>query len=247
LLSLDEPVDRPLPELAGARVQRHIDGPLHDTVPAVPLGWVRELLTFTFGFGAAVEMFISAEPWPFVKAADEVKLCTLGPPSPAEQPDPDIWVAVLESLPLLGQPGERWLYNTGASVLGVLVARAAGMSFGEVLHTWIFQALAMADTALFSEDTERLATAYRPTELALEVWDPPEGLEQCPGLRRWSGGARVDSRRSARFRPHALSWGGRGTGTGERRRDDARSAQRGTETSGRPRVPWRRQPGLVSR
>jgi CubicO group peptidase (beta-lactamase class C family) len=44
-----------------------------------------------------------------------------GPPNPDVQPDADTWIAGLGSLPLIAQPGERWLYNTGASVLGVLV------------------------------------------------------------------------------------------------------------------------------
>jgi CubicO group peptidase (beta-lactamase class C family) len=41
-------------------------------------------------------------------------------------------VSGLGSLPLIAQPGERWLYNTGASVLGVVVARAAGQAFEDV-------------------------------------------------------------------------------------------------------------------
>ena len=71
-------------------------------------------------------MFISPTPWPVVSAERELGLATLGPPDPDEQPDPDTWIANLGTLPLLAQPGERWLYNTGASVLGVLLARAAG-------------------------------------------------------------------------------------------------------------------------
>ena len=51
LLALDEPVDRLLPELAGRRVLRRMDGPLDDTVPARRAITVRDLLTFTFGFG----------------------------------------------------------------------------------------------------------------------------------------------------------------------------------------------------
>ena len=30
------------------------------------------------------------------------------------------------TLPLMHQPGEGWMYNTGADVLGVLIARAVG-------------------------------------------------------------------------------------------------------------------------
>lgn len=49
LLTLDEPVDRLLPELANRRVLRRLDGPLDDTVPAHRPITVRDLLTFTFG------------------------------------------------------------------------------------------------------------------------------------------------------------------------------------------------------
>src|SRR5713226_3506728 len=70
LIGLDEPVDRLLPELAGRRVLRRMDGPLDDTVPAVRSITTRDLLTFTFGFGFVVEMFMSARPWPVVAATD---------------------------------------------------------------------------------------------------------------------------------------------------------------------------------
>ncbi len=132
------------------------------------------------GLGAAFEMYTSPEPWPVVTAADELRLCTLGPPNPAEQPEPDTWIASLGSLPLLAQPGERWLYNTGASVLGVLVARAAGTTFSEVLSTRIFAPLAMSNTSLSTTDTDRLATAYVPTAEGLDVWDPPDGAWSTP-------------------------------------------------------------------
>jgi CubicO group peptidase (beta-lactamase class C family) len=161
LLDLDEPVDRLVPELAGRRVLRRIDGPLDDTVPARRAITVRDLLTFTFGFGSAAEMQTAPEPFPVMRAASELHLSTLGAPNPAEQPDPDTWIAGLGSLPLLAQPGERWLYNTGASVLGVLLARAAGQPFGTVLRTRLFEPLGMRDTGFWTSQTDRLATAYR--------------------------------------------------------------------------------------
>jgi CubicO group peptidase (beta-lactamase class C family) len=180
VIALDEPVDRLLPELSGRRVLRRPDGPLADTTPAQRPITVRDLLTFTFGFGAAAEMFAAATPWPVVQAADELRLGTLGPPDPDTQPDPDTWVAALGTLPLLAQPGERWLYNTGASVLGVLAARAAGVSYPEFLRSRIFDPLGMRDTAFFAADTSRLATSYRPTPEGLAVWDPPDGAWSHP-------------------------------------------------------------------
>lgn len=159
LLALDEPIDRLVPELADRRVLRRMDGPLDDTVAAVRPITVRDLLTFTFGFGMTMEMFMAPQPWPVVAATTDMHLSTIGPPSPADQPDPDTWIKALGSLPLLAQPGERWLYNTGAAVLGVLLARAAGMPLPDVLRTRIFIPLGMGDTAFWAEDTARLATA----------------------------------------------------------------------------------------
>jgi CubicO group peptidase (beta-lactamase class C family) len=180
LVGLDEPVDRLLPELADRRVLRDLAGPLDKTVPAERAITARDLLTFTFGFGLATEMFVATGPLPIVVAADEARLSTIGPPDVATQPDPDTWIAGLGSLPLMAQPGERWLYNTGASVLGVLLARAAGQSFGEVLRTRIFERLGMWSTAFWAAEPGRLATAYRPvpgpdSHGGLEIWDAPDG------------------------------------------------------------------------
>ena len=179
-LGLDEPVDRWLPELTQPRVLRRMDGPLDETVPAQRPITVRDLLTFTFGFGMLMDMFLAPEPWPVVVAANELRLATLGPPNPAVQPDPDTWIAALGSLPLLAQPGERWLYNTGAQVLGVLLARTAGQPLAEVLRTRIFEPLGMRDTAFWAANTARLATAYAPSADGLQVWDPPDGQWSQP-------------------------------------------------------------------
>ncbi len=180
LLDLDEPVDRLLPELANRRVLRRMDGPLADTLPATGPVTVRGLLTFTFGFGMAMDMFMAAEPWPVVAAAGEAGLATIGPPQPDDFVDPDTWIARFGELPLLAQPGERWLYNTGAHVLSVLCARAAGTSYDQVLSTRIFEPLGMRDTGFHPEDVGRLATAYQPTPDGLVVWDPPDGQWSRP-------------------------------------------------------------------
>ncbi|MGO8959668.1 MAG: serine hydrolase domain-containing protein [Streptosporangiaceae bacterium] len=189
LIGLDEPVDRLLPELSDRRVLREMSGPLDDTVPANRAITTRDLLTFTFGFGFVVEMFMAAEPLPVVVASNEARLSTIGPPDPDVQPDPDTWIAGLGSLPLLAQPGERWMYNTGASVLGVLAGRAAGQSFGEVLRTRIFEPLGMKDTAFWTAQTDRLATAYRSGPDGLEAWDPPDGkYSRPPAFEDGAGG-----------------------------------------------------------
>jgi len=190
LVGLDEPVDRLLPELADRRVLRELAGALDDTVPAQRAITTRDLLTFTFGFGFVLEMFMSSAPLPIVVASDEARLATIGPPDPSTQPDPNTWIAALGALPLMAQPGERWMYNAGASVLGVLASRAAGQRFGDVLRTRIFEPLGMSQTAFWTAETDRLATAYRGTpDSGLEVWDPPEGsYSRPPAFEDGAGG-----------------------------------------------------------
>jgi CubicO group peptidase (beta-lactamase class C family) len=176
LLSLDQPITRLLPELGSPRVLRDMGGPLDDTVPADREITVRDLLTFTFGFGMHIGMFTSESPWPIVVAATEAHLATIGPPDPKAAPGPDEWIRRLGSLPLMAQPGERWLYNTGAQVLGVLCQRAShASSYEEALRSRLFEPLGMKQTSFLASDLTKLATAYVGTPDGLSVWDPPGG------------------------------------------------------------------------
>ena len=121
-LRLDEPIDRLLPELADRKVLRRLEGPLEETVPANRPITVRDLLTLRMGFG-----MLMAPPgtYPIQKAISELQLFQ-GPAQPQTPPGPDEWIRRFGTLPLMHQPGERWMYHTGSDVLGVLIARAAG-------------------------------------------------------------------------------------------------------------------------
>lgn len=193
LLKLDEPVDRWLPELADRRVLRRPDGPLDDTVPAQRPITVRDLLTFTWGFGMQGAMLMAAEPWPIFTATVERKLAALGPPQPATVPDPDTWMARLGELPLLAQPGERWLYQTGSQVLGVLASRRAAAPFDRVLKERLLDPLGMRDTGFHAADTTRLATAYGRRNGRLEVTDAPDGQWSRPPAFADGGAGLVSS------------------------------------------------------
>jgi CubicO group peptidase (beta-lactamase class C family) len=193
LLELDGPVDGLLPELADRRVLRRPDGPLGQTVPAERPVTVRDLLTFTWGFGMQGAMFTSPEPWPVVTAAMERQLSAFGPPQPGTTPDPDTWIARLGELPLLAQPGERWLYHSGSQVLGVLAARAAGAPFGDVMRERVLGPLGMTSTGFHAADASRLAAAYEKRDGLLVVSDPPDGQWSRPPLFPDGGGGLVSS------------------------------------------------------
>ncbi len=174
-LRLDEPVDRLLPELADRRVLKRLDGPLDEVVPANRPITVRDLLTFRMGFG-----IVMAPPgtYPIQNAVSEL-LIFQGPPRPQAPPAPDEWIRRLGTLPLMHQPGEKWMYNTGSDVLGVLIARASGQPFEAFLRERIFEPLGMKDTAFSvpAAKLDRLATSYwtNPATGSLELYDSAEG------------------------------------------------------------------------
>jgi CubicO group peptidase (beta-lactamase class C family) len=152
---LDEPVDRLLPELAKPRVLSRADGPLDDTVAANRPITVRDLLTFRMGYGLPM----GPAQTPHQKAMAEAQIFGLKPPTPHK---PDEWIKRLGALPLLHQPGERWMYHVGSDVLGVLIARASGMPLEQFLKERLFEPLGMKDTGFSvpASKTERLSSCY---------------------------------------------------------------------------------------
>ena len=178
-LRLEDPVDDLLPELANPRVLVDPLGPLDgDTVPAHRPITVHDVLTFRLGWGMD---FTAPWPQPLVEAMGSLELGT-GPPLPQQPPGPDEWIRRLGTLPLLHQPGTRWLYNTGSDVLGVLIGRAAGQPFEQFLTARVFEALGMADTGFVATDTARLGSCYvvEPESGERVVFDPPDGQWATP-------------------------------------------------------------------
>ena len=143
VLDLDGPVEPWLPELADRRVLRHEGADLDDTVPAERPITLEDLLSFRPGIGV-LPHFPAVHPIQHAYAA--AALGGDGPPGRVPQPGPDEWMRRLGELPLIAQPGERWLYNTGADLLGVLLARAGGAELGTVLRRRVFDPLGMSDT-----------------------------------------------------------------------------------------------------
>lgn len=187
-LRLDAPVDDLLPELAGRRVLKHHDGPLDQTQPARRAITLRDLLTLRLGIGHVMDRWGEL---PIHQAFREINILQ-GPPHPDTTVPPDEWMRRLGTLPLVYQPGERWLYDLGIDVLGVLIARAAGQPLETFLRERIFEPLGMKDTA-FSvqpDDVHRLATAYETgADGALAVYDVPAGeWSRPPAFPSASGG-----------------------------------------------------------
>lgn len=183
-LRLDDPVEDLLPELADMTVLVDPKGPLDATVPAVRPITVRDVLVGTLGTGMVV-----AEPGT-VPVADA--LTALGG-LPADE-----WIRRLGELPLVHQPGERWMYDTNADLTGVLIARATGMSLGAAVRERICTPLGMADTGFTVSpgNISRLATAYERDNAVTggpAVEDGPDGRWTRPPVFESGGGGLVST------------------------------------------------------
>lgn len=165
VLAVTDPVERFLPELAGMRVLRRLDGPLEDTVPLERPVTVEDLLTMRLGFGFVFEADCAA-----VDVAAQAGL-GIGPPDPSVPLSPDAWIDRFAKLPLLEQPGTVWRYDLAYAVLGVVLARAGGRPLGELLGERLFDPLRMRDTA-FVAPPGRLPTSFAAGDSGLVVFDP---------------------------------------------------------------------------
>jgi CubicO group peptidase (beta-lactamase class C family) len=186
-LRLDDSVEPLLPELANRRVLKRVDGPLDDTVSAQRAITLRDLLGMTWGLGQ-----IMADParTPVLKALIE-ELNGFGPPQPQKTPAPDEFMRRLGALPLMAQPGTRWLYNTSYDVLGVLIERVSGKSLEQFLRERIFEPLGMRDTGFTVDEAQRnrLCTSYEQSAQGLRVFDEANGQwSHAPAFFSGAGG-----------------------------------------------------------
>jgi CubicO group peptidase (beta-lactamase class C family) len=147
---LDDPLEKYAPEFANMRVYAGID-PHGEIIyeRARRLVTLRDVTRHTVGFYNGTDHTPLGE---IVRAAD--------PGSKSNTLTEEI--RKLGSLPLLFQPGTRWLYGPSVDVQALLVERLSGMPFDRYLEEKIFKPLRMKDTryVLKPKDRARLAAIY---------------------------------------------------------------------------------------
>jgi CubicO group peptidase (beta-lactamase class C family) len=184
-LALDDTIGEWLPELASPSVVRRPDSQVDDVVPAERPITVFDLLTFRAGYGFPTDFSLPAVQ-PLLAAVQEQMR------TPHSVPSPDEWLAGLAEIPMLHQPGEAWLYNTCADILGVLVGRVSGRSFSAFLAERVFEPLGMSDTGFSVPEAKlgRLAGYYAPDPSGgLSPVEPPDrGWAKEPAFASGAGG-----------------------------------------------------------
>src|SRR5580700_3125656 len=144
---LDEPLAKYAPEFANLRVYAGMDA--HGEVVYQPLSrplTIRDITRHTAGFYAGTDHMPVAEIY---RAADPTGINN----TLAQE------AKKLGSLPLLFQPGTRWLYGASVDVQALLVERLSGMPFDKYLEQKIFKPLGMKSTryVMLAQDRTRMA------------------------------------------------------------------------------------------
>jgi CubicO group peptidase (beta-lactamase class C family) len=175
-----DPIAKHVPAFADLKVLAGTDangGPMLEA-PAHP-PTMGELMSHTAGFTYGV---FGSTP------VDKMYQAT----APLGAPSLQGFIDRMATLPLLYQPGTRWVYSVGVDIQGYLVEKLSGQTFPEFLRTRIFDPLGMKDTAFFvpAEKLPRVATAYSWNKetgaLAAQPRDP--GITRTPGLPSGGGG-----------------------------------------------------------
>ncbi|HEX9552258.1 MAG TPA: serine hydrolase domain-containing protein [Streptosporangiaceae bacterium] len=174
-ITLDDPVDQWLPELANPKVVRTPASAIDDVVKAVRPITVLDLLSSRAGYGFASDFALPAVQRLFSVQKDGRE--------PRGFPPPDAWMAELARVPLLYQPGEAWLYDTCSTLQGVLITRVTGQSLPDFLAERVFEPLGMVDTGFVVPPAkrDRFTSYYRSSQAGvLELADGPAGQWSTP-------------------------------------------------------------------
>ncbi|MBN8575866.1 MAG: beta-lactamase family protein [Cytophagales bacterium] len=155
--AIDDPVSKFIPSFANQGVLDKYEpkDTTFTTVPAKRLITIRDLLTHTSGIG-----------YPGIGTPEAnaiyAKYQTTGGVGVAEQNLSEV-MTQLGTLPLLFQPGERWMYGLNTDLLGYLVEVWSGMTLEAFFTERIFNPLGMKDTYfnLPQEKSSRLVNFFQ--------------------------------------------------------------------------------------
>ena len=145
-----DPISKFIPEFAHLKVFKGADdsGKMILEDPTHP-PTMRELMThtagFTYGFFGNTlvdKMYIGEKVWQSQSLQEMMDK--------------------LAKIPLLYQPGTRWVYSASMDIQGYIVEKLSGQSLPDFMQQHIFEPLGMKDTGFFvpSEKRNRFATLY---------------------------------------------------------------------------------------
>src|SRR5215475_8510047 len=197
-----DPISKFIPEFADLKVFKGTDanGAIVTEAPAHP-PTMAELLTHTAGFTYGL---FGTTP------VDKLYLAK----NPFAAPTLHGMMQTLAGMPLLYQPGSKWVYSVSMDIQGYIIEKLSGKPLSQFMEERIFKPLKMTDTAFFvpEEKRKRFATLYSggpdgKLVVTGAASGPRADFVSQPGAPSGGGGLVSTARDYARFAQMLLNHG----------------------------------------
>ena len=185
---LNDPISRYVPSWKNHRVWVSGEGEEMVTeAPKRPVSF-RDVLSHTGGFTYGGGLPGVGVQHPVDNIYRELKIRSSGTADTMEG-----FLDKLAQVPLLYQPGERWMYSLSTDICGALVEIISGKPFAEYLQDEIFGPLGMNDTSFFvaPDKIDRFCANYqRGPDKKLKLIDDPatSDFTKDPAFKSGGGG-----------------------------------------------------------
>ena len=186
LFQLDDPVSRFFPEWKAQRVWVSGEGDDMKTEALERPVSIRDVLTHMSGLTYGGGLPGVGIQHPVDKVYRALKVRSIGGADSLPE-----FMAKLAQVPLLFQPGTKWMYSLATDVCGALVERISGVPFDRYLQDVIFDPLGMVDTSfqVAPEKAHRFAANYqRNPDKTLGLIDDPAASAYLAPAKFLSGG-----------------------------------------------------------
>lgn len=172
-----DPIAKYIPEFARLKVFKGVDSdgkmiledPIH---PPTMYELMSHTAGFTYGFGnSPVDKMYQTEGVMQSKTLQEM-------------------IDKLARIPLLYQPGTRWVYSLSMDIQGYIVEKLSRMSLPDFMAQNIFKPLGMRDAGFFvpSDKRNRFVTLYRTNDKGELIADSVAGYNEQPTAPSGGGG-----------------------------------------------------------
>jgi len=150
--SLDDPVSKFIPEFSDLQAVKSYDDAGNfelESLDRQPT--MRELMSHTAGFAYGLP---NGGDDPANKQFREKKILS--------SPDMKTFIDRVASVPLMQQPGKKWVYSASVDIQGAIVERLSDLTFGDYLQANLFEPMGMVDTtfAVKADKYDRLSDVF---------------------------------------------------------------------------------------
>ena len=171
-IKLNDPITKYLPQFSNLKVLKNIDSDISDLVDINKMPTIKDLLSHTAGFSYN---FLGDS---LAKEYDRVGLFHSETTTLEEE------INLLSTLPLLYQPGTRWVYSVSVDVLARIIEIVTNGTLQSELQKRIFEPLDMNDTAFIvdQKNNNRLMEQYEFDSLKKKINRPIDKKQYISGV-----------------------------------------------------------------